>query len=117
VQSIGDGTVVEKGWDRKGGGNYIKIKHNSTYTTTYMHLNGFAKGVAKGSKVKQGQTIGYVGMTGTATGPHLDFRLQKNGTYIDPLKFKSPSADPVKDENMAQYKIAVDSLMMVLKEH
>jgi len=117
VQSIGDGTVVEKGWDRKGGGNYIKIKHNSTYTTTYMHLNGFAKGVAKGSKVKQGQTIGYVGMTGTATGPHLDFRLQKNGTYIDPLKFKSPSADPVKDENMAQFKKGTDTLMVILKNH
>ncbi len=117
VQSIGDGTVIDKGWDKKGGGNYLKIKHNSTYTTTYMHLKGFASGISKGCKVKQGQTIGYVGMTGTATGPHLDFRLQKNGTYIDPLKFKSPSADPVKKENMEQYQIAVDSLMQVLKEH
>lgn len=117
VQSIGDGTVIDKGWDKKGGGNYLKIKHNSTYTTTYMHLKGFAKGISKGCKVKQGQTIGYVGMTGTATGPHLDFRLQKNGTYIDPLKFKSPSAEPVKKENMEQFKAGVDSLMVVLKEH
>lgn len=117
VQSIGDGTVIDKGWDTKGGGNYLKIKHNSTYTTTYMHLKGFAKGVSKGCKVKQGQTIGYVGMTGTATGPHLDFRLQKNGTYIDPLKFKSPSAEPVKSENMEQYRILVESLMTVLKSH
>ncbi len=117
VQSIGDGTVIDKGWDTKGGGNYLKIKHNSTYTTTYMHLKGFAKGISKGCKVKQGQTIGYVGMTGTATGPHLDFRLQKNGTYIDPLKFKSPSAEPVKSENMERYKAGVDSLMRVLREH
>lgn len=117
VQSIGDGTVIAKGWDTKGGGNYLKIKHNSTYTTTYMHLKGFAKGITQGSKVKQGQTIGYVGMTGTATGPHLDFRLQKNGTYIDPLKFKSPSAEPVKSENMEAFKLGVDSLMVVLKEH
>lgn len=117
VQSIGDGTVIAKGWDTKGGGNYLKIKHNSTYTTTYMHLKGFAKGITQGSKVKQGQTIGYVGMTGTATGPHLDFRLQKNGTYIDPLKFKSPSADPVRKENMEAFKLGVDSLMVVLKEH
>lgn len=117
VQSIGDGTVIDKGWDKKGGGNYLKIKHNSTYTTTYMHLKGFAKGISKGCKVKQGQTIGYVGMTGTATGPHLDFRLQKNGTYIDPLKFKSPSAEPVKKENMEQFKAGVDSLMLILKEH
>ena len=117
VQSIGDGTVIAKGWDTKGGGNYLKIKHNSTYTTTYMHLKGFAKGITQGCKVKQGQTIGYVGMTGTATGPHLDFRLQKNGTYIDPLKFKSPSAEPVRKENMEAFKLGVDSLMVVLKEH
>ena len=117
VQSIGDGTVIAKGWDTKGGGNYVKIKHNSTYTTTYMHLKGFAKGISQGCKVKQGQTIGYVGSTGASTGPHLDFRLQKNGTYIDPLKFKSPSAEPVKKENMEQYKANVDSLMLVLKEH
>ena len=117
VQSIGDGTVIAKGWDNKGGGNYLKVKHNSTYTTTYMHLKGFAKGISQGCKVKQGQTIGYVGSTGASTGPHLDFRLQKNGTYIDPLKFKSPSAEPVKSTNMEQYKVEVDSMMRVLKEH
>ena len=117
VQSIGDGTVIAKGWDTKGGGNYVKIKHNSTYTTTYMHLKGFAKGISQGCKVKQGQTIGYVGSTGASTGPHLDFRLQKNGTYIDPLKFKSPSAEPVKKENMGRFKANVDSLMVVLREH
>ena len=117
VQSIGDGTVIAKGWDNKGGGNYVKIKHNSTYTTTYMHLKGFAKGISQGAKVKQGQTIGYVGSTGASTGPHLDFRLQKNGTYIDPLKFKSPSAEPVRQENMEAFKKNVDSLMVVLREH
>ena len=117
VQSIGDGTVIAKGWDKKGGGNYVKIKHNSTYTTTYMHLKGFAKGISQGSKVKQGQTIGFVGSTGASTGPHLDFRLQKNGTYIDPLKFKSPSAEPVKKENMERYRVGVDSLMRVLDSH
>jgi len=117
VQSIGDGTVIDKGWDKKGGGNYLKIKHNSTYTTTYMHLKGFAKGISKGSKVKQGQTIGYVGMTGTATGPHLDFRLQKNGTYIDPLKFKSPSAEPVKKENMEAFRHCVDTMLRVMASH
>ena len=109
VQTIGDGTVIEKGWDNKGGGNYMKIKHNSTYTTTYMHL--------KGSKVKQGQVIGYVGSTGASTGPHLDFRLQKNGTYIDPLKFKSPSADPVKKEDIERYKRDIQVYIDTLKEH
>lgn len=117
VQTIGDGTVIEKGWDNKGGGNYMKIKHNSTYTTTYMHLKGFAKGISKGSKVKQGQVIGYVGSTGASTGPHLDFRLQKNGTYIDPLKFKSPSADPVKKEDIERYKRDIQVYINTLKEH
>lgn len=104
VVTIADGTVIEKGWDKKGGGNYLKIKHNSTYTTTYMHLNGFAKGIQKGSKVKQGDLIGYVGSTGTSTGPHLDFRINKNGKYIDPLKFESPSADPVSADNKAAFE-------------
>lgn len=117
VQTIGDGTVIEKGWDNKGGGNYMKIKHNSTYTTTYMHLKGFAKGISKGSKVKQGQVIGYVGSTGASTGPHLDFRLQKNGTYIDPLKFKSPSANPVKKEDIERYKRDIQVYIDTLKEH
>jgi len=117
VQAIGDGTVIAKGWDKKGGGNYLKIKHNSTYTTTYMHLKGFAKGVNQGGKVKQGQTIGYVGSTGASTGPHLDFRLQKNGSYIDPLKFKSPSSDPVKEENMERYKNDIKVMMQILNEN
>lgn len=104
VVTIGDGTVIEKGWDKKGGGNYLKIKHNSTYTTTYMHLNGFAKGIQKGSKVKQGDLIGYVGSTGMSTGPHLDFRLNENGKYINPLTFNPPSAEPISEENKAAYE-------------
>ena len=104
VVTVGDGTVIEKGWDKKGGGNYLKIKHNSTYTTTYMHLNGFAKGIQKGSKVKQGDLIGYVGSTGISTGPHLDFRLNKNGTYINPLTFNPPSAEPVSEDNKVAFE-------------
>ncbi len=114
VQSIGDGTVIDKGFQAKGGGNYLKIKHNSIYTTTYMHLKGFAKGISKGTKVKQGQVIGYVGSTGISTGPHLDFRMQKNGTYIDPLKFKSPSAPPVDKKAKGKFDTEVkrcDSIM------
>ena len=108
VVTVGDGTVIEKGWDKKGGGNYIKIKHNNTYTTTYMHLNGFAKGIQKGSKVKQGQLIGYVGSTGMSTGPHLDFRLNKNGKYINPLTFEAPSADPVNNDNKLAFEEKVN---------
>ena len=107
VVTVGDGTVIEKGWDKKGGGNYLKIRHNSTYTTTYMHLNGFAKGIQKGSKVKQGDLIGYVGSTGMSTGPHLDFRLNKNGTYINPLTFNPPSAEPVSEDNKVAFEEAI----------
>ena len=87
VQTIGDGTVIAKGWDNKGGGNYLKIKHNSTYTTTYMHLKGFAQGISQGCKVKQGQTIGYVGMTGSATGYHLHFEVRENGSVVNPRNY------------------------------
>lgn len=106
VHALGDGTVISAGWTTTGGGNVIKIRHNSTYTTGYLHLQGFAKGIKKGAKVSQGQTIGYVGSTGASTGPHLDFRVWKNGTPIDPFKMKSPAADPLPNK----YKTELDSL-------
>ncbi len=111
VRSIGDGTVIARAYQRRGGGNYLKIKHNSVYTTTYMHLSGFAKGATTGSRVEQGQIIGYVGSTGLATGPHLDFRVHKNGSPIDPLKVKAPPVEPVKERNLQRYNIVKDSLM------
>ena len=116
VLSIGDGTVIARAYQKNGGGNYVKIKHNSVYTTTYMHLSGFGKGVHTGARVKQGQVIGYVGATGLATGPHLDFRVAKNGTLVDPLKVKAPPVEPVKEENMARYIVAKDSLMNELQK-
>ncbi len=116
VMSIGDGTVITKAYQKGGGGNYLKIKHNSVYTTTYMHLSGYAKGISTGSRVKQGQIIGYVGSTGIATGPHLDFRVSKNGSLIDPLKVKAPPVEPVKEENLTRYNLVKDSLMMELKK-
>ena len=102
VMAIGDGTVVEKGY-LGGNGNYVKIRHNSVYTTGYNHLQGFGKGIATGVRVKQGQIIGYVGSTGTSTGPHLDMRFWMNGSPIDPLKVKAPSVEPIKSEKMDEY--------------
>ncbi|MBS2097804.1 M23 family metallopeptidase [Carboxylicivirga linearis] len=110
VYALGDGRVFAKGYQKNGGGNYLKIKHNSVYTTVYMHLKGFAKGISKGSVVKQGQLIGYVGSTGLATGPHLDFRVFKNGKAIDPLKLEAPSVEPVKEENMARFETFIKPL-------
>ncbi|GET27545.1 peptidoglycan DD-metalloendopeptidase family protein [Prolixibacter sp. NT017] len=111
VHSIGDGVITRRGYQARGGGNYLYIKHNSVYTTSYMHLSRFAKGMHPGVRVKQGQLIGYVGMTGLATGPHLDFRVYKNGTAVDPLKVKAPPVEPVKKENMVRFEEHRDSLM------
>lgn len=116
VKSIGDGTVIARAYQRGGGGNYLKIKHNSMYTTTYMHLSGFAKGISTGTRVQQGQVIGYVGATGLATGPHLDFRIAKNGQLVDPLKVEAPPVEPVFKENIVRYNQVKDSLMNELKK-
>jgi murein DD-endopeptidase MepM/ murein hydrolase activator NlpD len=116
VQSIGDGVVIKKAYQKGGGGNYLRIKHNSVYTTTYMHLSGYARGIRSGSRVRQGDVIGYVGSTGLASGPHLDFRITKNGHAMDPLKVKAPPGDSVKVENLVQYFMLKDSLMNKLQE-
>lgn len=97
VRSIGAGTVIAKGY-QGGGGNFLKIKHNSVYTTTYMHLSRFAKGLQVGSRVQQGEVVAYVGSTGLSTGPHLDFRVHKNGQPINPLEMEAPPSLPVKPE-------------------
>ena len=110
VVALGDGTVISAGW-AGGGGNTVKIRHNSVYTTSYMHLSKYGPGIKAGTRVQQGQVIGYVGMTGTATGPHLDFRVYKNGTAINPLTMESPSAEPLKEE----FKPALDSVFKVYK--
>ena len=101
VVSIGDGTVIEKGYKGQAG-NMVKIRHNSTYTTAYLHLSKYGS-IAVGQHVSQGQVIGYVGSTGASTGPHLDFRVWKGGSPVDPLKIESPPVEPVKDEYKAQF--------------
>lgn len=106
VVALGDGTVISAGW-AGGGGNTIKIRHNSVYTTSYMHLRNFATGIKAGTHVRQGEVIGYVGSTGTSTGPHLDFRVYQNGKAINPLTMESPSSEPIKEEN----KAALDSVL------
>jgi murein DD-endopeptidase MepM/ murein hydrolase activator NlpD len=94
VVSIGDGKVIEKGY-KGGGGNTLKIRHNNTFTTGYMHLSRYGNGIAVGAAVRQGDVIGYVGTTGLSTGPHLDFRIWQNGKPVDPLKVESPPVEPV----------------------
>jgi len=115
VMSIGEGTVISKGWIG-GGGNAVKIRHNSVYTTQYMHLSGYADGISVGARVRQGQVIGFVGATGLATGPHLDFRVYKGGSPVNPLTVESPPAKPVDEKYMPEYTLFKDSLLRDLQK-
>jgi murein DD-endopeptidase MepM/ murein hydrolase activator NlpD len=116
VMSIGDGVVTSMKYEGAGG-NTVRIRHNSVYTTAYLHLSKYGPGLKAGQRVRQGQVIGYVGSTGRSTGPHLDFRVWKNGTPINPLKMESPPAEPIKEESRQAfeqthkiYKSAVDTI-------
>ena len=116
VMTIGDGTVTSIKYEGAGG-KTIRIRHNSVYSTAYLHLSGYAKGLKVGQRVRQGQVIGYVGSTGRSTGPHLDFRVWKNGTPINPLKMQSPPAEPIKpsskdafDAAHEKYKAQIDTI-------
>jgi murein DD-endopeptidase MepM/ murein hydrolase activator NlpD len=94
IYSVGDGIVVAAAYNR-GNGNYVKVKHNGTYTTQYLHMSKRASGMRPGVRVKQGQVIGYVGSTGLATGPHLCFRFWKNGKQVDPFRVEMPASEPL----------------------
>ncbi len=109
VVSVGDGKVISAK-NEGAGGNVIRIRHNSTYTTAYLHLSKYAKGIKAGAMVHQGQVIGYVGATGRVTGPHLDYRVWKNGSPINPLTMESPPTEPVRSENMEAFLHAADSV-------
>ena len=112
VYAIGSGKVIDKGFQANGGGNYVKIRHNSTYTTTYMHLSRFAKGLKVGDMVAQKEVIGYVGSPGLSTGPHLDFRVYENGKPINPLTIKSQPKKPISEDNKAAFQTVRDSLVL-----
>ena len=114
VVSIGDGRVVKIAYD-KASGNYIKIKHNGVYTSGYMHLQRRPK-LNVGDYVKQDQEIGRVGATGYATGPHLDFRIWKNGTLVNPANVESPPVEPVSEQNRASFDSIASVFLMQLEE-
>ena len=105
VMSIGDGVVTSMK-NEGAGGNTVRITHNSVYKTAYLHLSKYGPGLKVGQRVRQGQVIGYVGSTGRSTGPHLDFRVWKNGSPINPLKMDSPPAEPLASEYMPAFEAA-----------
>jgi len=113
IWSTANGTIIAATYT-KNNGNYVKVRHNGTYTTQYLHMSKIKPGIRKGVYVKQGDIIGYVGSTGLATGPHVCYRFWKNGTQVDPFKQKLPPGDPIKKENREAYMLAKDSLMQIL---
>lgn len=115
VRSTGDGIVISAGY-KGGNGKFIKIRHNSVYSTMYMHLSRFAKGLKKGSKVKQGEVVGYVGSSGLSTGPHLDYRFFSNDRPLNPLTVELPPSHPVKKELLNQYEAVRDSIINKLNQ-
>lgn len=114
IVSIGDGRVVFAGVSG-GFGKLLKIVHSNNYESWYGHLRGYAAGIHVGAKVKQGQTIAYVGQTGLATGPHLDFRFKHNGTFINYLAMKIPSAMSVKKDYMPAFEIKRNEYLELIK--
>ncbi len=110
IRTVGDGVVVAASRTR-GNGNFVKIRHDKTYTTQYLHMSKFAKGIRRGVRVTMGQTIGYVGSTGLSTGPHLCYRFWKNGRQVDALKVKLPLAEPVQEKYQAAFAAKKDRIV------
>ena len=103
IKAAGFGVITAIG--KNGGyGNYIELKHSSVYKTVYAHLSKFPKGLAKNKKVRQGQTIGYVGSTGRSTGPHLHFEILKFGARINPMNVSLPTGKKLKKEELADFR-------------
>jgi murein DD-endopeptidase MepM/ murein hydrolase activator NlpD len=106
VMTTADGVVMAATYNH-GEGNYVRIRHGSRIETSYLHLSRFAKGIKPGKNVTQGDVIGYVGMTGLATGPHLDYRISDNGTWLDPLKLRSITPDPLQGDSLSAFRSSV----------
>lgn len=112
VVAVSGGTVVSAGWSG-GGGNMVRLRHASGFESYYLHLSAIGKGIRPAQHVEQGQLIGRVGATGTATGPHLDYRLRKNGSFVDPLAEhrKLPPGEPIPSRSLAGFRAARDSFL------
>jgi murein DD-endopeptidase MepM/ murein hydrolase activator NlpD len=115
VRATGDGVVEFAGRDHRGYGNLVVLRHQSRYTTWYGHLSGFAKGLRKGMRVAQSETIGYVGATGLATGPHLHYEFRINDVHQNPLRVVMPPAPPISAELKPAFEVEVEPLVQQLK--
>lgn len=115
ISTVADGIIAQVG-SNKSQGRFVRVIHSNGYETIYNHMSKFAKVSKKGAKVKQGATIGYVGSTGYATGPHLDFRMRQNGKLVNPLKLKTMPADPIASKEMPAFKAVVAAYRAQLEE-
>ena len=114
VVSSADGIIIFASW-KKGLGKTVEIKHSNGFITSYGHLSSFAERIRKGERVNQGEMIGRVGATGLATGPHLDYRCKMGGRYVNPLKMNFPSAEPVKEIYLSDFKTKSENLLYALE--
>jgi murein DD-endopeptidase MepM/ murein hydrolase activator NlpD len=115
ILTTANGSIVVASYTRNNG-NFVKIRHNNTYTTQYLHMSKIKSGIRKGVHVKQGDIIGYVGSTGLATGPHVCYRFWKNGRQVDPYKEKLPPSEPMKEQSKEPFQLVKDSLIQYLAE-
>ena len=115
IHTVGDGIIIAAQYSRYNG-NYVKVKHNSVYTTQYLHMSKIARGIHSGVRVKQGQVIGYVGSTGLATGPHLCYRFWKNGVQVDPFKQKMPPSKPISSKYVQAFNLKKDSVLTKIND-
>ena len=115
IKTVGDGSITRIGYT-KGNGNFIEVRHSNGYKTMYLHMKGFARGMTKGKRLGQGQVIGYVGSTGLATGPHLCFRMKKNGQPVNPYRVKVPAAKAVAKGRLAEFKAQAAPLLARFEE-
>jgi murein DD-endopeptidase MepM/ murein hydrolase activator NlpD len=114
IRTVGDG-IVEEAQYKGGNGNYVKVRHNATYSTAYLHMQHIATGMTPGAHVKQGQTIGYVGSTGLATGPHVCYRFWRNGVQVDALRVELPPSLPIRSDMTDAFAKVKNRLMHRLK--
>ncbi len=115
IRAVGDGIVSKASYTR-GNGNYVKIRHNKSTETQYLHMKGFAKGIRAGTRVSKGQTIGYVGSTGLATGPHVCFRYWLNGKQVDHLAIKQPPSKPIAESEQEEFQKLKTDTRLKMKE-
>lgn len=116
IKTVGDGSIQRIGYSKENG-NFIEVRHSNGYATIYLHMKGFARGLKKGSRVNQGQVIGYLGGTGMATGPHLCFRMRHNGQPVNPTRLKVPAAKSLSNEHLGEFHVVTAPLLARLEEN